>query len=234
MIREIDPKFKQFHTAHDKTKASLAKAISSLHDAWRSQYGDFALPTQSRRELVKPLSKETQKLIEQMRNDGYAVYETEGLSPAVLRSDGMPFWSLNSRLENSGSDPALVALRPEPSRLFLPGSKSLPYGEQLKLIPEEQARIDGAYPNAGLKIREGREWPELAWKHFKATGTRLFGTDFDYAYTWMPIYESDDQGARRAIAGRWGDRFGFFVDFDRPDRVGPGLGLAFLVEIPWV
>ena len=185
-------------------------------------------------ELITALSPETQRLVEQMRNDGYTVYDLAGKTPAVLRTEGMKFWYVNPALETATAVPALVAFKKKPSEFFLRRSKNTPFEKQLKLLEEEKEKVKRKYPDAGLIVRLGKpsEWSEAAFEHFKATGVRIFGKDYGYNYTWVNAYESDQVGARRAIVGDWNETHGLGVDFDRPDGVGSGLGLAPLVEIP--
>ncbi len=236
MIREIDPKFSQFHDAKNKSKAALARAITGLHEVWLSQYPDFQLQSKVSEATTSPLSKETQRLIERLKKDGYVTYETRGASPRILKSVGMPFLYVDPTLEDLSFSSALVAFKPTPESLFLAGSKDLPYEKQQEILEEEKSRVAKKYPGAGLIVREGVEWPEVSWQHFNATNKtiRLFGKDFGYAYTWMPKYESNDGGANRAIAWRGHDQNGFDGYFTPPDNVHPRLGLASLGESPRV
>ena len=180
------------------------------------------------------ISAETQKLIERMRDDGYAVYETTGRTPASLRSDGMRYFFLNDKLADVTAPPALLAFKKAPSNFFLPGSQNIVHNEQVKLLPEEQRKVDKKYPNAGLVIKEGNfpEWTEIALKHFKATGVRILGCDYRYNFTWTDTYENEKPGAPRAYFGDWYETSGADVDLWSPDCVHPRLGLASLVEIP--
>lgn len=186
-------------------------------------------------EIIKsPLSAETQKLIEQMRSDGYAVYETTGRTPASLKSDGMHYWFLDPKLADITAPPALLAFKKAPSELFLPGSFNIPHDKQVEFLLEKRVKTNNEYPGAGLIVREGKlpEWTELALKHFKATGVRIFGKDYRYDYTWTDTYESEKSGARRANFGFWSGMVGADAGLWNPDGVPPGLGLASLVEIP--
>lgn len=192
---------------------------------------------ESRPEItLPPLSAETQKLVEHMTRDGYAVYDTLGKSPAVVRAEGMKFWFLDPKLEDVTVAPALVAFKTNPSELFLKGSQNISHEEQVKLLEEEKARVAKLYPDAGLVVREGKlpEWIELSWRHFKETPqhVRLFGKDFGYNYTWTDTYESDQPGAYRADFGNWRWMFGADANLWHPDGVHPHVGLASLVEIP--
>lgn len=184
--------------------------------------------------ILPPLSPETRKLIEQMRGDGYAIYETFGKSPAAFRPEGMRYWFLNHKLAERTAAPALLAFKKDPSESFLPGSQNISHGEQVKLIPEEQARVAKQYPGTELVVREGKvsEWTELAWKNFQETKVRIFGKDFGFNWTWTDDYESDEPVADRASVGYWDGRVGLHVLLRHPDRVAPDLGLASLVEIP--
>src|SRR3989344_1456366 len=189
--------------------------------------------------VLPPLSPETQRLVEHMQNNGYAVYETAGKTPISLKQEGMCYLRLNPALENVTASPSLLAFKVAPSEFFLAGSKDIPHEEQLKFLPEEQTRVDKQYPSEGLIVREGKlpEWPELALRHFKETsrtgrGVRIFGKDYKRAYTWTDTYESDQPGAGRAAVGRWRWVLGLDVLLGHPDRVHPVLGLAPLVEIP--
>lgn len=189
---------------------------------------------QNREAIRSPLSTETQKLIEHMRRDGYAVYETSGRTPASLKSDGMRYWFLDNKLADITAPPALLAFKKAPSELSLPGSQNIVHDEQVKLLPKEQVRIDKKYPGAGLIVREGKlpEWTELALKHFKATGVRIFGSDYGYNYTWTDTYENEKLGAYRACFGLWFGAYGADALLWDPGRVNPRLRLASLVEIP--
>lgn len=182
----------------------------------------------------QPLSPETQKLVEHMRSDGYAVYETTGRTPASLKSDGMRYWFLNDKLANITAPPALLAFKKAPSEFFLPGSFNIVHDEQVKLLPEEQAKVDKKYPGADLKVREGKlsEWTELALKHLKATEVRIFGRDYGYDYTWTDTYKNEKSGAGRANFGDWSGTDGASAGLWNPAYVSPDLGLASLVEIP--
>lgn len=190
--------------------------------------------TQNRETILSPLSAETQKLIEHMRSDGYAVYETAGRTPKSLKSNGMRYWFLDEELADVTAPPALLAFKKDPSEFFLPGSQNIVHDEQVKLLPQEQAKVDKKYPGAGFIVREGKlpEWTELALKHFKATGVRILGRDYGYNYTWTDTYESEKSGADRADFGHWGETDGADADLWNPDDVDPSLGLASLVEIP--
>lgn len=193
-----------------------------------------AVGVQNRETILSPLSAETQKLIEHMRNDGYAVYETTGRTPASLKSDGMHYWFLNPNLADITAPPALLAFKKAPSELFLPGSHNIVHDEQVNLLTEEQEEVDEKYSGAGLIVREGKlsEWTELALQHFKATGVRIFGRDYGYNYTWTDTYESKERGACRAFFGDWDGRAGADANLWNPGHVGPHFGLASLVEIP--
>lgn len=177
-----------------------------------------------------PLSAETTKLVERMKKDGYAVYETTGRTPASLKSDGMKYWLLDGRLADLTAPPALLAFKKAPSELFLPGSQNILHDEQVKLLPEEQGKVDRKYPGAGLIVREGKlpEWTELALKHLKAIRVRIFGRDYGYNSTWTDTYV----GAGRACFGYWVGTDGALAYLWSPGIVGPGLRLASLVEIP--
>lgn len=181
-----------------------------------------------------PLSAETQRLLEQMRQDGYAVYEILGKTPRSLREEGMRYSYLNPVLENLTAEPELLAFKKDPSKFYLRGSDHIPYEDQIRLIPEEQRKVDKKYPDAGLVVRVGHfpEWPELALKHFKAAGVRIHGKDFGYNYTWTDTYENNKLGAGRALAGSWNEANGFNGFFWEPDAVHPSLRLAPLVVIP--
>lgn len=190
---------------------------------------------QNRETILSPLSPETQKIIEHMRNDGYAVYETTGRTPKSLESGGMRYYFLNPKLADVTAVPALLAFKKAPSEFFLPGSQNIPHDKQIKFLPQEQAKVDKKYPGAGLIVREGKlpEWTEVALQHFKATGgVRIFGSDYGYHYTWTDTYESEKPGADRAVFGGWGGARGAGANLWRPDYVRPSLGLASLVEIP--
>src|SRR3989344_5547316 len=104
-----------------------------------------------------------------MKDDGYAVYETTGRTPASLKSDGMRYWFLNDKLAGITAPPALLAFKKAPFEFFLPGSQNIVHDEQVKLLPEEQGKIDKKYPGAGLVVKEGKlpEWTEIALNHFK-------------------------------------------------------------------
>jgi len=192
-----------------------------------------AVGVQNQETIRFPLSPETQKLVEHMRRDGYAVYETIGRTPASLKLDGMRYWFLNDKLADITAPPALLAFRKDPSEFFLPGSRNIAHDEQVKLLSEEQRKVDKKYPSAGLVVREGKlpEWTEVALKHLKATGVRIFGRDYGYNYTWTDTYENEKPGAGRARFGYWRETLGAVVHLWNPDFVNPVLGLASLVEI---
>ncbi len=184
----------------------------------------------------QPLSPETQRLVEKLKKDGYAVYDTEGKTPRALQTEGMPFWYINPALMDVSAPSSLLAFKPNPSEFFLKGTQNIPYEQQLKLLEKEKERIDKKYRDSGLVARVGKpsEWTELGWKHFKATDekVRIFGEDYGYNWTWTDTYESDKPGAGRANVGYWDETLGFGVGFNHPDGVDPYLGLAPLVEIP--
>ena len=189
---------------------------------------------------LPPLSPETQRLIEHMRSDGYAVYDTAGKTPGSLRSEGMRYWYLNPALENVSAAPALLAFNYKPSEFFLRGSKGLPHESQIgELLPDEAERVEKAYPSSGLIVREAKlpEWSELALRHFKETGgtggrgVRIFGRDYDDPYTWTDTYENDEQGAHRAVFGSWDEAHGAVAHLWKPDNVSTRLRLAPVVEI---
>lgn len=184
--------------------------------------------------ILRPLSAETQILVEHMKHDGYAVYETTGRTPASLKSDGMRYWFLNAKLANITAPRTLLAFKKAPSELFLPGSHNIAHDEQVKLLVEEQEKVDKKYPGTGLVVKEGKlpEWTEVALKHFKTTGARIFGDDYGYNYTWTDTYESEESGADRARFGGWDEAAGADAFLWHPGAVGSGLGLASLVEIP--
>lgn len=183
--------------------------------------------------ILSPLSAETQELVERMERDGYAVYRTTGRTPASLKSDGMRYCYLNPKLADITAPPALLAFKKAPSEFFLPGSQNIVRAEQVKLLPEEQGRVDKKYPGAGLVVIEGKlpEWTEIALKHFKATGVRIFGCDYGYKFTWTDTYESEKPGADRAGFGSWDGTLGADADLWDPDDVDPDLWLASLVKI---
>ncbi|MEK7502295.1 MAG: hypothetical protein AAB609_02110 [Patescibacteria group bacterium] len=185
-------------------------------------------------EQQAPLSSETQRLVEHLGRDGYAVYKTSGKTPASLREEGMKYWYLNPGLANLTAEPALLAFKKDPSEFYLRGSYHIPYEDQIRLIPEEQRKVDKKYPDAGLIVRVGHfpEWPELALKHFKAAGVRIHGKDFGYNYTWTDTYGNNKQGAYRALAGCWDGANGFNGNFWGSGSVSPRLRLAHLVVIP--
>src|SRR3989344_2689150 len=86
--------------------------------------------------------------------DGYAVYETLGKTPAGVRGEGMKFCFLDSNLEDFSEPPALLAFKKKPSEFFLRGSHSILHDEQVKLIPEEQHKVDKKYPGDGLVVED--------------------------------------------------------------------------------
>ena len=169
-----------------------------------------------------------------MVRDGYAVYETLGKTPAGVRGEGMKFCFLDSNLEDFSEPPALLAFKKKPSEFFLRGSHSILHDEQVKLIPEEQHKVDKKYPGDGLVVDEGElsEWIELAWTHFQATGrkVRLLGKVFGDNLTWTKTYERN--GAYRACFGNWDEARGADARFWKSGYAKPRLGLAPLVEIP--
>lgn len=181
--------------------------------------------------ILSPLSAETQKLIERMKEDGYAIYETVGNSPAQTQADGMRFLYLNPALERVSATPSLLAFKPKPSEFFIRGSQNIPHEDQLKLLEDKKARVEKKYSDTGVILREGTlsEWIELSWKHFQATDrkVRLFGKDYGYSYTWTSTY----MGAHRASFGRWYEADGADAYLWDPAYVGPSQGLASLVEI---
>lgn len=197
--------------------------------------GRFPQESGSRFEAVSvALSPETRKLVEHMRGNGYAVYDTTGRTPVSLKADGMRYWVLSDKLAERTAAPALLAFKRNPSEFFLPGSHNIPHEEQVKLIPDEQTRVEKQYSGMGLVVREGKvsEWTELAWKNFQETRVRIFGRDFGFNWTWADDYESDEPGANRAFVGYWDEADGLDVYLLRPGIVYPLLGLASLVEIP--
>ena len=215
-------------------KAELQKRHPDIRDFSLKGRLPQAGGVQNREAILPPLSAETQKLVEHMKHDGYVVYETTSRSPASLRSDGMHYWFLNDKLADIIASPALLAFKKAPSEFFLPGSQNIVHDEQVKLFPEEQVKVDRKYPGAGLVVKEGKlpEWTEVALKHFKATGVRIFGRDYGCNYTWTDTYGSEKPGAYRARFGRWLGAFGANVNLWPPGDVYPDLGLASLVEIP--
>ena len=76
--------------------------------------GDFPQASSNPETFLIPLSAETQKLVDHMRKDGFAVYDSLGKTPASVRADGMPFWYLNPALENMSAAPALLAFKTKP------------------------------------------------------------------------------------------------------------------------
>ena len=184
--------------------------------------------------ILSPLSPETERLVEQMRRDGYAVYETVGKTPEGVKREGMKFWDLDPRLIGLSAAPALLAFKKDPSVFFLPGTMNIPHDKQVELISAEQVRVDSAYSGVGLVVREGKlpEWIELAWKHFKTTRVRPFGKDYGYNFTWTDTYENNEPGADRAVFGYWVEAVGADALLWKSGNVNPNLRLALLVEIP--
>lgn len=215
-------------------KAELQRRHPGIDDISLKGRLPQAAGVQTREAILSPLSAETQKLIEHMRSDGYAMYETTGRTPASLKSDGMRYWFLNDKLVDITAPPALLAFKKAPSEFFLPGSHNIVHDEQVKLLPQEQKKIGKKYPGAGLIVREGKlpEWTEVALQHFKATGVRIFGRDYGYNYTWTDTYESEKQGANRAGFGDWLGTGGAAAHLWYPGDVYPYLRLVSLVEIP--
>ena len=182
---------------------------------------------------VQRLSKETQRLVEYLKKDGYAVYDYAGRTPLQVKKDGMRFWYLNPILENLSSDPSLLAFKSAPEDFYLRGSQKLPHEKQLELLAQERQSVERAYPSAGLITREWHapELIDLSLQHLKTTKIRLQGKDFGYSYTWTDTCSSDQQGAYRASVGPWDETFGLDADFWRSGGVGPRLRLAPVVEI---
>jgi len=180
-----------------------------------------------------PLSRETQRLVEHLRKDGYTVYDYSGRTPAQVRVDGMRFWYLNPALEDLSSNPALLAFKPAPEGFYLRGSQNIPHERQLELLAEEAAGVEKKYPSARLITREWHapEIIDVSLQHFRNTGDRLQGKDFGYNYTWTDTYTSDKQGADRAFVGGWNEVYGLSAYFWYPGNVYPHLGLASVVEI---
>src|SRR3989344_5908059 len=221
MSRFLEREVGKLGKGRDKTTAGLVKTYVAASKAVREAFGEIPLPTRVRPE--KPvrstktewarssLSKETQKLIERMEKDGYAVYQASGKTPESLREEGMRYSYLNPKLENLTAEPAILAFKIDPSQFYLQGSQNIPFEDQVKLLPEEQERGDKEYPSAGLIVRVGHfpEWPELALMHFKKTGVRIHGKDYGYNWTFTDTYESDQPGAGRAVAGYWVGADGF-------------------------
>lgn len=243
MSRFLEREVGKLGKSKDKTTAGLVKTYVAASKAVREAFGEIPLPTRVRFE--KPvqstkmewarssLSKETQKLIERMEKDGYAVYQASGKTPGSLKEEGMRYSFLNPQLDNLSAEPAILAFKKDPSQFYLRGSQNIPFEDQVKLLSEEQERVDKEYKSAGLVVRVGHfpEWPELALMHFKKTGVRIHGKDYGYNWTWTDTYESDQQGARRAVAGCWDGADGFVGYFWGPGDVDPRLGLAPLVVI---
>ena len=213
----------------DKGEEFVANSLKLLRD----KFGDISLPVQGQEAVSVPLSKETQKLVERLKKDGYVIYDLDGKTPSVLRDEGMKFWYLNPALEQVSSKPSLIAFNPPPDKFFLEGSGGILYEKQLELLENRAGEVEKKYPRAGLVVREGHvpEWVETAFAHFKATDQKLFGSDYNFNWTWTDTYESDKQGARRAYVGIWVGR-GLRVGFGNPDDVRPDLRLAPVVEIP--
>ncbi len=244
MSRFLEREVGKLGKGKDKTTAGLVRTYIAASKAVREAFGEIPLPTRVRPEKPvrstktewarSPLSKETQKLIERMEKDGYAIYQAYGKTPGSLTEEGMRYSYLNPQLDNLTAEPAILAFKIDPSQFYLRGSQNIPFEDRVKLLPEEQERVDKEYPSAGLIVRVGHfpEWPELALMHFKKTGVRIHGKDYGYNWTWTDTYESDQPGARRAVAGYWNATNGFLGDFWDPGNVDPGVGLAPLVVIP--
>lgn len=180
-------------------------------------------------------SPETQRLIEHLKTDGYAVYDLLGKPPAALRTEGMYFSFVNHALEHVTATPSLVAFKKRRAEFFLSGSRDSRFKRHLELLEEEKARVERKYPGAGLIVRVGKpsEWAELAFKHFNAPngGVSIFGSEYGHNFTWADAYKSDQAGAFRAVVG--GDEAdGLDIDFRLLGDVDYRLGLAPLVEIP--
>lgn len=220
---------------NDKEKINLVETLIAASNVWEKIYGGNQFskseksPETARGEIISlSISKETQKLIEYMEKDGYVVYETQGKTPISLRKEGMEYYVLDSGLENLTSKPALLAFKKDPSQFYLKGSYSISFEDQIKLIAEEQRKIDKQYSSSDLLVKLGyfSEWSELAFMHFKATGVRLHGKDYGYNWTWTDTYESNQPGAYRAIAGFWDEIYGFNGRFWNPDDISPRLRVA--------
>src|SRR3989344_1691570 len=56
---------------------------------------------------LAPLSPETRKLVEHMKDNGYAVYDTTGRTPASLKQEGMRYLVLSSELAERTASSAL-------------------------------------------------------------------------------------------------------------------------------
>lgn len=218
----------------------LASRLGEIHGELQKRHPsiqDFSLTGRlpASEVVLSPLPPETQRLVEQMKKDGYAVYDTAGKTPVSLKSEGMRYWYLNPKLENVTAAPALLAFKSNPSEFFLAGSLGIPFEEQLKLQKKEKARVKKAYPDTDVISRPSKisELTELALRHFKETGVRILGKDYGFSFTWADTYEDNNRGSYRAYAGRWSGAGGLVVvRLSRSEGVDAGLGLVSLVEIP--
>jgi hypothetical protein len=205
----------------------------------RQPESDRPLPEQAvskpRIEIARqPLSAETQRLIEHLGRNGYAIHNLAGKTLTTLENEGMPFWKKSHDLDHVSAPPGLVAFKQNPSDFFLRGSLNTPYEKQLDLLEEEKTKVEREYPDAGLIVRVGKpsEWAEAAFEHFKGTNVRIFGTDYGLTPTWADAYHSRYNS--RAYVGFWNAATyrGLEIDFQSSDYAGSLMGLAPLVEIP--
>ena len=101
---------------------------------------------------------------------------------------------------------AEVALNPR--ALFLLRSNNKNLSDQVAMISKFSKELRKEVSGVVAKMGEASDYSELAFAHERATGVRLFGSDynFDYARTKTPT-----SGSRVAVVGGFGG-LGLHVD----------------------
>lgn len=152
-------------------------------------------------------------------------YPLTGQSIKDLRDSGSSFWSIwhnGDAFEKVASMSTEVALNPQ--TLFLVNSNRKDTSKQLAMIAKFSKALGKEVSGVKAVMGEVSDYSTLAFAHERATGKRLFGSDYgyDYARTKTPT-----SGSLVAMVGFRGGGFGV-LPFDRD------LGDVFIWAVPLV
>lgn len=130
---------------------------------------------------------------EYLINEGYLIYNLQGESISSLRRRGRPFWGTSSEFteaEDICSIDGEIAINTKSP--FLPRSNRLDLVKQQEAILEYSRNIEKKIKSLRAVMGSASDYAEFAFRHFDASGERLFGIthDFPHVRTRTPISQT--------------------------------------------
>ncbi|MEK7497564.1 MAG: hypothetical protein AAB656_01455 [Patescibacteria group bacterium] len=171
---------------------------------------------------------------EALLKNGAVIYELTGKTIVAQQEAGERFWYITDggeRLVKKPSRLGEVAIFPEPSEFFIPGSGNKTLAEQEKLAEKDTNVLRKELKTKGIKViipEEASTFTGVTFKYLKETGKWLLGEDYGYNYgrTKNPTNES---GSSVAIVGCANSDNGLSVGGWRRDSGSDGVRVVRLV-----